>query len=143
MNPKGFNNFKKTNWFEENLLGLPTKDITFYDKNGTPIAYTEDSNHVYDFRGNPVGYINEDSFYSYPGKHLGWIINGWIVDNKGYAVFYTKYAKNGPFKPFKKFKPFKGFKKIKPFKGFKNFKPLKPLQIMCWSNQSGTVFFKQ
>ena len=143
MNQRGFDKFKKSNWFEQNILGLPPKDITFYDRNGTPIAYTEDLNHVYDFKGNPVGYVNEESVYSYSGKHLGWIINGWVVDNKGYAVFYTKYARNGPFKPFKKFKPFKGFKKFRPFKGFKIFKPFKPIKRMGWSSLSENAFFKQ
>jgi hypothetical protein len=137
MNLGGFDKFKKSNWFEQNLLGLPSKDVTFYDKDGTPIAYTEDLNNVYDFMGNPVGYIDEESFYSYSGKHLGWIICGWVVDNAGYAVFYTEYSTNGPFKPFK------GFKKFIPYSGFKNFKPFKPMQMAGWSSLSKDDFFNQ
>ena len=118
-------------------------DLNFFDKNGKPIAYTEDGEHIYLFSGTPVAYIYEDAIYSFSGVQLGWFEDGWVRDLQGQCVFFTEKASgNGPFKPFKKFLPFKGFKKFLPFKGFRQFKKFKPFNHNTWSQLSGSLFFK-
>ena len=119
-------------------------EMTFYDHNGSPIAYTADGTHIYLFSGEPVAYINRESVYVYYGKHVGWFIDDWIRDHSGGCVFFTEHtARGGPSKPIKRIKPVKGVKGIKPIKGIKQIKPIKPIKSLSWSRLSGEHFFSQ
>lgn len=79
-------------------------EILFYNESGVSAAYTEDGTHIYLFSGEPVAYIDGNSIFSFSGKHLGWYIQGWIRDNNGDCVFFTKEATGGPVKPVKSVK---------------------------------------
>ena len=46
--------------------------MVFYDQHGRPVAYSEDSTHIYLFTGEPVAYLDGDVVYGYNGKHYGW-----------------------------------------------------------------------
>ena len=77
--------------------------MTFYDSYGTPVAYTEDDESIYLFKGNPVAYFYENKVYGYNGHHFGWYENGWVRDKNGRCVFFTENATgSGPIKPVKK-----------------------------------------
>lgn len=115
----------------------------FYNQHGQAVAYAENDECIYLYTGTPVAYFDDDSVYSFSGKHLGWFENGWILDNNGYCVFFTDNADGGPMKPFKKFEPFKKFRKFEPFKHFKEFKPTKASIKNSWSELSDDDFFKQ
>jgi hypothetical protein len=116
-------------------------DITFYDGQGSPIAYTEDGEHIYLFSGEPVGYLTEGSVYSYGGGHLGRFENGWVRDNAGAAVFFTDSASGGPMRPLAQLKPLKSLKGLRPLKGLKAMRPLKAADSLSWSALSGGKFF--
>jgi len=118
-------------------------DITFCDSTGSPIAYSEDNEHIYLYSGQPVAYLSDGSIFAYSGEHLGRFEKDWVRDNQGYCVFYTSDAKGGPMKPMKKMKPMKGMKKMKPMKGMKKTKPMKPMDKSSWSTLSGAQFFFQ
>ena len=115
--------------------------ITFYDRHGAPIAYSDDLESIYFFSGEPVAYIVGDSIYDFNGNHLGWFTDGWVRDHNGEAVFFTEISKYGPLKPFKQFKPFKSLKLLKPLKALRELKPLKPFNSPHWSSLSGDNFF--
>lgn len=112
------------------------KELTFYNKYGKPVAYTNDGVDIYLFSGEPVAYVSGDSIYSFPGRHLGWFLNGWIRDHNGHAVFFSDIAQGGPLKPLKQLKPLKGLKQFKPLKGLRQLKPLKPIPTFFWSELS-------
>lgn len=116
-------------------------EITFYDSHGAPTAYVQDGVHIYLFSGEPVAFLSETSVYSFSGKHLGRFENGWIRDNRGNCVFFTKDARGGPLRPLKQLKPLKGLKQLKPLKSLKELKPLRPLNSLSWSRLSGRQFF--
>jgi hypothetical protein len=69
---------------------------TFYDEVGSPKAYIEDNGNIFMFNGECLGYVLKDSVYSFKGKHLGFFKDGWIRDNDGKCVIFTRTAKNGP-----------------------------------------------
>jgi len=115
--------------------------LTFYNQSGTPVIYTEDDEHLYDFDGNPIAYFSGKSVYNYSGRHLGWVENGWIKDSRGNCFLFSENATGGPLQPLKKLKPLKGLKKLKPLKGLKQLKPLKPLSTLNWSLHTVDDFF--
>ena len=120
-----------------------SRDLTFYDRTGKPIAYTEDGEHIYLFAGKPVAYIYENTVYGFNGHQFGWFENGWIRDLNGSCVFYCENATGGPVKPIKQIKPIKGIKNIKPIKGIKAIRRIKPIFSYNWSVISCEAFFNQ
>jgi hypothetical protein len=118
-------------------------ELTFYNKTGKPIAYTQDGEHIYLFNGSPVAYFHGGSVYSYKGKHLGRFNKGWIRDNNGRCAFFTTEATGGPIKPIKGIKPIKSVKSIKPIKSIKQMRPMKPMSSLSWSDYSSDSFFYQ
>ena len=119
------------------------RDMTFYDKTGKAIAYTEDGEHIYLFTGKPVAYISENTVYGFNGHQFGWFENGWIRDLQGACVFYTENASCGPVKPVKQIKPIKSIKGIKPIKSIKQIRKIKPIFSYGWSAYSNESFFNQ
>ncbi|MFQ2194458.1 4-fold beta flower protein [Aeromonas jandaei] len=115
--------------------------IDFYSKSGSPIAYTEDGQHIYLFSGAPVAHLDGDAVYSFSGNHIGWFEDGWVRDLKGKCVFYTASATGGPVKPVKKVKPVKSVKRVKPIKGVKKVKSVKAIKSLSWSPLSSEQFF--
>ncbi len=115
--------------------------LDFYDKSGTPIAYTEDGEHIYTFDGRPVGYLSDGSVYAYTGVHLGWFENGLIRDNSGNAALFSEGSSGGPIKPIRQVKPIRGIRQIRPIKGIRQIKPIKPIPTLAWSSLSGAQFF--
>jgi len=68
----------------------------FYSKSGSPVAYTEDGSHIFLYTGECVGYIFEDSIFSFNGRHLGFFVDGWVRDKNGRCVLFIRTAKKGP-----------------------------------------------
>ena len=118
--------------------------MTFYDRTGKPVAYTEDGTHVYLFTGEPVAYFVEDAVYGFNGKHLGWLDKGWIRDLNGACVFFSENASgSGPLKPLKELRPLKSLKQLKPIKSIREIKHIRAVDSLSWSPLSGTQFFAQ
>ncbi len=115
--------------------------ITFYNNTGEAIAYTSDETNIYLFSGKPVGYITNDAVYAFSGSHLGWFINGWIIDQDGDCVFFTYDAKGGPMKPMKQIKPVKSVKHIKPMKAMKKRRHPMKRPSTNWSKYSNEDYF--
>ena len=116
--------------------------MTFYERSGRPVAYTEDDVHIFLFSGYPVGYLCDGSVYSYSGRHLGTLRTGWIRDHAGCCVFFTDEAMNGgPALPPKHVKPPKLLKKPKPPKGRRETPPPGADDAAAWSQHASETFF--
>lgn len=114
------------------------EDIIFYNKSGKPTAWLSDRDDetIYLFNGKAVAYLYNDSVYSFRGDHLGFYLNGWIYDNNGYCVFFTKDSLGGPVKPVKGVCPVKGVMSIKPVKSARRVPPVKPVKRLSWIDSS-------
>jgi hypothetical protein len=88
----------------------PFRELTFYDVQGRPVAYSTDGCHVYAFYGVPLAYLDGDSVYSFSGRHLGWLADGWIFDHHGARALFTDAAVGGPPLPEKQARRGRGFK---------------------------------
>jgi len=115
--------------------------MTFHDRAGKPVAYTEDDVHIFLYHGVPAGYLYGGSVYSYPGHHLGTLRTGWIRDHTGRCVFFTDEALNSSLpQPAKLAKPPKLLKKPKPPKGPREAPPPRPEDVDEWSERPETFF---
>lgn len=115
----------------------------FYSKSGTPVAYIEDESHIFLFSGECVGYVYEDSIFSFNGRHLGFFRDGWLRDNNGKCVLFIKNAKNGPERRRKDIGRVKNLKAKIPFKKPREKQPKKLEIKQEWSELSLLQFFDQ
>lgn len=118
-------------------------DLTFYSEDGSPVAYTEDGEHIFSFDGEPLAFIDGNSIFNFDGEHLGWFKDRWVFDHDGERVFFTEKASGGPRTPRKQRKPMKSMKQFKPVKGSRSVRPTKPRWSRNWSKLSSLAFFNQ
>jgi len=117
--------------------------MVFYDRNGVPVAYSEDNEHIYLFDGKPVAFLKSDIVYNFSGKQLGRFNNGWVRDLKGYCVFFTEETSGtGPVKPVKRVLPIKSVKHIQPVKSITAIPHIKVVNVLSWSDLSGKKLFQ-
>lgn len=116
--------------------------MTFYDKNGNAVCYTEDNVYIYSFDGTPIAYIHGNIVWSYSGLCLGWLHNYWILDLDGYYLFFSEYSTGGMIKPFKHLRPLKGLRRLRPLKSIRRIPSLRPYPKLRWSTLTADDFFK-
>lgn len=114
---------------------------TFYTKSGSPVAYIEDGCHIFLFTGECVGYIFEDSIFSFDGRHLGFFRDGWVRDNNGKCVLFIRSAKKGPDRRRKDIGRVKNPKATIPSKKQREKQPKKLEIKQEWSELSLLQFF--
>ncbi len=117
--------------------------MIFYNREGRPIAYSEDNEKIYLFNGKPVAYFFNEYIYGYNGIEFGWFNNGWVRDLKGQCVFYTKEAIGGMIKPVSRVLPVKGVKRVAPIKAVRRVPRIKTVEQLRWSDLSSEAFFMQ
>jgi hypothetical protein len=117
--------------------------MSFYDRAGKAVAYTEDDVHIFLYTGHPAGYIADSSIYTYAGRHLGTIRAGWLRDPAGRSVFFTDeaVAAGGLELPEKRVKPPKLLKKPKPPRGRREPAPPRADDGDGWSELPPDTFF--
>jgi hypothetical protein len=118
-------------------------ELTLYDPQGEPIAYIDckDDNTIYFWDGTATAYLFENenlfSIYNFNGQHLGWFVNGIIIDHEGSMVGSSK---NIFPTVIYQLEPNKEFKKMKPIKKMKSSEPYTPLITSFWSDISLGIF---
>jgi hypothetical protein len=121
----------------------PYRELTLYDPQGEPAGYIDckDDYTIYFWDGTPVAYLalndNLYSIYSFNGNHLGWFVNGIIIDHEGSMVGTSKDILSSIIY---QMEPFKEFKKMKPVKKMRAQEPFTPLITSFWSNISLGMF---
>ncbi len=117
---------------------------TLYDRSGQAVAYIdEDQESIFLYTGKPVAFLSEDSLYSYSGRHLGWLDNGWVRDHVGRCVFFTEDSNGGPVRPVRAVRPVRGVRGVRPVRGVREVRPVRPVNASSWSNLRGPAFFAQ
>ena len=135
-------------------LVLAEVEITLFDRYGHSTAYiaTDDGMTIYLWNGNPVAYLEQDPaggfhIFGFNGRHLGWLVDGIVRDQRGDAVcaqreamgtdnpgFYTEL--NDP-------EPFKELREMKPIQELKEFAPFRPHFSYSWSDSSCNLYLYQ
>lgn len=118
--------------------------LTFYNSQGGAIAYLDDDNvSIYLYNGTPVAWLSGEDVYSYPGRYLGWMQEGWVFDRNGARAFFTDNANGGPVKPVRQVRPVRGVRDVRPVRGVREVRPVKPVKSLNWSRLSVAAYFNQ
>ena len=113
--------------------------MSFYDAQGKATAYIalDDGLTVYMWTGEPVAYVEDDSFFGVNGKHLGWYHDGAVYDHDGAIVAVPAVALAQSPDPARARSP----RQQKPSAREKNARPAKPVFGRSWSKASARAFF--
>jgi hypothetical protein len=116
--------------------------MDFFDRQGFPVAYSDEQGHLFSFQGLALGYLDGDSVFNFQGRHIGWHAHGWIWDHSGCAVLFSNSAAPlGPMLPLKRNLPLRSAKHLPPFRGLQQQKPLKVPFSTLWSTRDQRSFF--
>ena len=115
--------------------------ITFYNRSGKPVAYSDDDHHVHLFSGEPVAYLDSQALYSYRGELMGWFEDGWLRDKDGRCIAYSEHASGGPAQPVKGRRPNAAAKQSVPTQQRQDPRSLRPIHSNAWSNLTAEEFF--
>lgn len=117
--------------------------VIFYDQRGDARLYLDsDGVSIYTLQGNPVGYLYNDTFYSYEGILLGHFVDNWLVDTSGYYLLFTKNSKGGPYVPSPKIMTATFIKLVPTIKQIKRIKIALPILNSTWSSVKIEDFIK-
>ncbi len=108
-----------------------------YNQHGRVYAWFEqDSGDILDLRGRHIAFVDDDSVYSYAGRHIGWWKGDHVRDRSGAVAAFLEDAEDlGVFKPFTAFPPFPPLPSFPPFRPFTEFKPFPPFDRWGWSDR--------
>jgi hypothetical protein len=107
--------------------------ITLFDQHGRAYAFSDDDVHFFSYAdGRPLAYLDGASVYNFSGNHVGWFVDGWVMDNVGQCAYFSDDAAGGPLRPQRSLKPLKPLKSLLPLKSLRSLKPLKPLASSGW-----------
>lgn len=117
--------------------------MEFYDNGGRATCYSPDGEHLFLWTGKPVGYFDGNKVYSFGGKLLGWIGNGWLYDRQNRPALFSPDATGGPVRPVRAIPPFKAFREFMPFKAFREMAHVRPVMSLGWSPAANALYFQQ
>jgi hypothetical protein len=113
-----------------------------WDSHGQAVAYIDDDKQsIYLRDGTPVAWLCENMVYTYPGKLLGWLWEGWIFGSDGKCVLFTERSQPGPTKPFRRAPEDRGNQSPRPSRDTRETSHKRPSRSAIWSSRSTQSFF--
>ncbi|KAB1070180.1 4-fold beta flower protein [Methylobacterium soli] len=100
--------------------------IEFFDRAGAAAAYSPDDRSLFLWSGQPAAFIDDGKVYAYSGRFIGWVGNGWIVDDEGQHLLFEFDAVGGPVKPARTAKTVPGQRGRNPTKSTPQPTPVRP-----------------
>jgi hypothetical protein len=115
----------------------------FFDSHGDVVAYVDDGDDViFLWSGEPAAIVDDESVFAFDGRHLGWLMNGWIRDHGGACVYFTEGATGGPARPARTARPARGARYARPARAAREMRPMRPMRSLAWSSLAvGSAFF--
>ena len=69
--------------------------IEFFDRHGMATAFC-DGQSIYLWDGRPVAYLLDEKVFAFSGRFIGWLSDGWIIDEDGKCLLFESDAVSGP-----------------------------------------------
>ena len=107
--------------------------IEFFDRKGTATAFC-DGQSIYLWDGRPVAYLLDEKVFAFSGRFIGWLSDGWIIDEAGKCLLFESDAVRGPGKPPLQDRPVKSVPLGRPVRGALQAAPSRPAGSADWSD---------
>ena len=116
--------------------------VDLWDSHGQAVAYVDDDKKSVFLRdGTPVAWLSENTLYTYRGKLLGWLWEGWIFGRDGKCVLFTERSQPGAPKPFRRPPEDRGDQGLRPSRDTRETAQKRPGRTAVWSSKSVRSFF--
>jgi hypothetical protein len=113
-----------------------------WDIHGQAVAYIgDDKQSIYMRDGTAVAWLSGSMLYTYRGKLLGWLWEGWIFDRDGKCVLFTERSQPGAPKPFRQRPEDRGEQSACPSRDTRETAQKRPGRTDVWSSKSAYLFF--
>lgn len=117
--------------------------MDFFDNSGRATCYSPDGEHLYLWTGQPVGYFADDKVYSFSGRLLGWIGEGWLYDRQNRPALFSPDATGGPVRPVRQVMPVRSVRQVMPVKSVRQVAHVRPVKSLGWSSCANALYFRQ
>ena len=107
--------------------------IEFFDRAGAAAAFSPDDKSLFLWNGQPAAFIEGNEVYAYSGRFIGWVGNGWIVDDEGQRLLFEFDAVGGPAKPARTARTIPGQRGRNPTRLAPQPTPVRPALSSSWS----------
>ena len=107
--------------------------IEFFDRAGAAAAFSPDDKSLFLWSGQPAAFIEGNEVYAYSGRFIGWVGNGWIVDDEGQRLLFESDAVGGPEKPNRQKRAVAGQRGRNPPREPSQSAPQRPAPSDTWS----------
>ena len=126
-------------------MALANHYLVFYDEDRRAIAWMVEDSYwsIYLYDGTPVAWAVDNAIYSYPGRYLGCIEDGWVWDRYGRAVMYTNEAEEAADMATHTLPPPRAARKARPPLGPREARPPPVERESVWAVESGEAFFRR
>jgi len=113
-----------------------------WDIHGQAVAYIDDDKlSIYLRDGTPVAWLSENVVYTYRGKLLGWMWEGWIFGRDGKCVLFTERSQPGAPKPFRQIPEDLADQCQRPSRDTRETPQKRRERSDVWSSKSARSFF--
>jgi hypothetical protein len=118
---------------------VPTE---LWDLHGEAVAYIDDDQEsIFLQDGTPVAWLSGNCVYTYRGKLLGWLREGWIFGPDGKCVLFTERSQPGAVKPFRQPPEDRGDRGMRPSRDVREPARKRCGRSTVWSSTSARSFF--
>lgn len=119
--------------------------MVLFDDQREAVAWIVDDGYlsIYLHDGTPMAWVVEDTVYSFSGRYLGYIEDGWVWDRAGYAVMFTSMSDEAADLTSRRVPPPKALRKPRPPTDEREAPPPRAGRRTEWSAISGEAFLRQ
>lgn len=103
------------------------------DWRGVPVAYTDDGVNVFGYDGTALLYLDRDLVFTYPGRFVGWIVDGVLRGLDGDAVLVIDGSEAAPTHPPMSPEPRRLAHRAPPKRGQREIPSLQPPFTSTWT----------
>jgi hypothetical protein len=109
--------------------------IEFFDRAGAAAAFSPDKKSLFLWDGRPAAFIEDGKVYAYSGRFIGWVGNGWILDDEGHYLLFEFDAVGSAVKPNRQPNSVPGQRAKPPPRGATQPSPVQPAPSSSWSER--------
>lgn len=106
-----------------------------HDMSGAVVGWIH-QDRILERNGVTVGWLRDHRVHRLGGRHVGSFENGWLRDDAGFTVAFTRGAHGGPVPPVPSVPPVPPVAQVPPVPPVMGIPMVRPVPMLGWSRRS-------